>query len=101
MCWVGRESHIFKSKDHLSSGSSNSHDPITLPVLCGLRKEGSPGMSQREKGNLVPLKPIKPFLNMRVVFSAFFLNIRISDQTRTFLLLISPLCFEKKSKGEC
>lgn len=46
------------------------------------------------------LKPIKPCLNIRGVFSAFSQNIRISDQTRTFPLLISPLCSEKKSKGE-
>lgn len=101
LSWVERESHIFKSKDHFSSGSPNFYGPISLPFLCGFRKEGSSVLSQIEKGNLVTLKPIKPFLNIRVVFSAFFPNIRISDQTRIFPLLISPLCSEKKSKGEC
>lgn len=70
LSWVERESHIFKSKDHLSSGSPNFYGPTSLPFLCGFRKEGSSILSQIEKGNWVTLKPIKPFLN--ISFLCFF-----------------------------
>lgn len=68
---VERESHRFKSKDQFSTGSPNFYGPITEHFLRGFRKKSSGTLPQIGKRNLATLKPIKSFLNIRVVFSAF------------------------------
>lgn len=67
-----KENPIYSNQEIIFQVGALIFMVLTLPFLHGFRKEGSCVLSQIGKGNLVTLKSIKPVLNIRVVFSAFF-----------------------------